>query len=493
MFTHWEGFMLNNYEEKLLKNQGNFDHLVKLVTDDWQNLELHHVEENLFKKLLMIGHDLLELHLAKRGSGKEDYQGEIPYHSKKDWNYISIFGDINVDRAYFWEEGLGKGITPLSEDLNLPERHHSYVFQKWSEMIAVDGAFDKAREVLHEILGINVWSKQMEEINREAGENVEDFYKANPTQEQKEPILVVEVDCKGVVIKKEGKAENKVRLKKGEKQNKKKMATVTAVFGIERNVRKVEDIVKEEAGNEEEEKDNSLHLIKLETKDEPRPQNKYVRATLKGKDVAFERVSEAVEQRDPDKRCERVALMDGESALEKNTLKYLPGFVIILDLFHVMEKLWVLCYFFCKEGTEEAGEWVKKYLYMLLTGKVGYMIGAIKQAVTKGNFTKTKTDKIYGILNYFEKRKKYMRYDEYLLRGYPIGSGVIEGLCRSFVKDRMELSGMRWTEIGAEAMLELRSAKVNGVWTEFWNYYIDAKKDELYQNQDTGIEFENTA
>ena len=185
--------------------------------------------------------------------------------------------------------------------------------------------------------------------------------------------------------------------------------------------------------------------------------------------------------------------MDGESALEKNTLKYLPGFVIILDLFHVMEKLWVLCYFFCKEGTQESQDWVKKYLYMLLTGKVGYMIGAIKQKVTKGNFSKTKTDKIYGILNYFEKRKKYMRYDEYLLRGYPIGSGVIEGLCRSFVKDRMELSGMRWTEIGAEAMLELRSAKVNGVWTEFWDYYIDAKKNELYQNQDTSMEFKNAA
>ncbi len=35
---------------------------------------------------------------------------------------------------------------------------------------------------------------------------------------------------------------------------------------------------------------------------------------------------------------------------------------------------------------------------------------------------------------------------------------------------------MRWTEIGAEAMLELRPAKVYGVWTEFWDYYIDSKK-----------------
>jgi len=130
--------------------------------------------------------------------------------------------------------------------------------------------------------------------------------------------------------------------------------------------------------------------------------------------------------------------MDGESALEKNTLQYLPGFIIILDLFHVMEKLWKLCYFFCKEGTQEARGWVKKYLLMLLTGKVGYMIGAIKQMVTKGNFKKPTKKKIYKILKYLEKRKAYMKYDEYLAKGYPIGSGVVEGLCRSFVKDRDE-------------------------------------------------------
>ena len=94
-----------------------------------------------------------------------------------------------------------------------------------------------------------------------------------------------------------------------------------------------------------------------------------------------------------------------------------------------------------------------------------------------------------------EKRKAYMKYDEYLAMGYPIGSGVVEGLCRSFVKDRMELSGMRWTEIGAETMLELRSAKVNGAWNEFWDYYISAKKDELYpsQKQNMSEEDENAA
>ncbi len=487
--------MISHYEEEFAKAQEKFKNLIQLITNDWRELEIHKVEENLFKDLLLLGRNLLQLNLAARGTGKADYEGETPYHSEKDWNYISIFGDIPIGRAYFWEEGLGKGIYPLNGVLNLPARHHSYVLQKWAEMIAVDSTFDKARTVIHEILGINIWSKQMEEINREAGEHVDVFYKDNPPAEQKEPILVVEVDCKGVVMKKEEKAESKIRLNKGEKPNKKKMATVTTVFGTERNVREVKDIVKEEAESKENEKDNSLHIIKLDTKEEPKPQNKQVRATLKGKDVAFERVAEEVEKRDPRNRCERVALMDGESALEKKALEYLPGFIIILDLFHVMEKLWTLCYFFCKEGTTEAREWVKKYLLMLLAGKVGYMIGAIKQMVTKGKFTKSKKEKIYKILRYLEKRKAYMKYDEYLAKGYPIGSGVVEGLCRSFVKDRMELSGMRWTEIGAETMLELRSAKVNGAWNEFWDYYISAKKDELYpsQKQNMSKEDENAA
>jgi len=49
-----------------------------------------------------------------------------------------------------------------------------------------------------------------------------------------------------------------------------------------------------------------------------------------------------------------------------------------------------------------------------------------------------------------------MRYDEYLRRGYPIASGVIEGACRHLVKDRMERSGMRWTLEGARSMLHAR-------------------------------------
>ena len=103
----------------------------------------------------------------------------------------------------------------------------------------------------------------------------------------------------------------------------------------------------------------------------------------------------------------------------------------------------------------------------------------------KGKYSEYKKKKIEKILKYYEKRKGYMKYDEYLAKGYPIGSGVIEGTCRSFVKDRMELAGMRWSEIGAEAMLELRSVKVNRRWDDFWSYFISKEKNRKYSHYDS--------
>ena len=120
--------------------------------------------------------------------------------------------------------------------------------------MAVDGNFDGARETLERILGINIWTKQSEEINQNAAKSVDEFYASNAEGEQTQPILVAEVDRKGVIIRKEPQedaAEFKARLKKGEKNGNKKMATVTAVFGIERNIRDVDDIVKYETDNSE--------------------------------------------------------------------------------------------------------------------------------------------------------------------------------------------------------------------------------------------------
>ncbi len=59
-----------------------------------------------------------------------------------------------------------------------------------------------------------------------------------------------------------------------------------------------------------------------------------------------------------------------------------------------------------------------------------------------------------------------MRYNEYLAKGYPIATGVIEGACRHLVKDRMERTGMRWTQANAQAMLDVRALYQSSYWDE---------------------------
>jgi len=50
--------------------------------------------------------------------------------------------------------------------------------------------------------------------------------------------------------------------------------------------------------------------------------------------------------------------------------------------------------------------------------------------------SKRKRTQLIKTANYFERNLPFMDYPTYLSNGWPIASGVIEGACRHFVKDR---------------------------------------------------------
>ena len=74
-----------------------------------------------------------------------------------------------------------------------------------------------------------------------------------------------------------------------------------------------------------------------------------------------------------------------------------------------------------------------------------------------------------------------MDYATYLAHGWPIASGVIEGVCRHFVKDRLELSGMRWSQDGAENLLHLRAVAENKDWQAYHRFRQQQRQQRLYQ------------
>jgi hypothetical protein len=73
-----------------------------------------------------------------------------------------------------------------------------------------------------------------------------------------------------------------------------------------------------------------------------------------------------------------------------------------------------------------------------------------------------------------------MRDDADLARGWPIGTGVVEGVCGHLVKDRMEQAGMRWTQAGAQGVLDLRAVRLNGHWDTYWPLHRPQQQQRLY-------------
>jgi hypothetical protein len=120
------------------------------------------------------------------------------------------------------------------------------------------------------------------------------------------------------------------RRKKGEKANKKRMACVGGVYTIDPFVRAAANVVDEV-------------LRDARKSDRPKPCHKQLRAELtrqidgvevNGKERIFSWFAEQAKLRNPRGRKKVVCVMDGERALWKKLLAFVPGVVCILDLSH---------------------------------------------------------------------------------------------------------------------------------------------------------------
>ena len=71
------------------------------------------------------------------------------------------------------------------------------------------------------------------------------------------------------------------------------------------------------------------------------------------------------------------------------------------------------------------------------------------------------------LLHYVAQRKEMIRYDEFERRGWHIGSGPIEAMCKATTR-RLKGSGMRWNRENAEAMMALEALYQSKQWDQYW-------------------------
>ena len=118
-------------------------------------------------------------------------------------------------------------------------------------------------------------------------------------------------------------------------------------------------------------------------------------------------------------------------------------------------------------------------LMWLLCGDAGQVIASIRRTATCRGLTAAARKPADTCADYIERYKAYVQYDAYLTAGLPIATGVIEGACRHVIRDRMEITGARWSLGGAEAILRLRSLRASGDLDAYWRHH---EQRELERN-----------
>ena len=474
------------------QSRQQFEDIVRsLDSEEARSMTHSELERDLEKKGRELMRKLLQEHLQTRGPGHcaqpvRDADGvERTRVRLQERKLESIFGTVATERTGYGQEA-SRSLHPLHAELNLPDERYSLELRRRVAEEAAKSSFDETFESIGKTTGGHVPKRQIEELVMRAAVDFDAFYQLRQAQpaeaQQTAPILVISVDGKGVVMRTRDlreqtrkaaiKRKHKMgaRLSKGEKKNAKRMATVAAVYTIAPFVRKPEDLIRENA------RDGPRR---------PRPEQKRVWASLeKTPEEVIEKAFEEAFSRDPEDQKKWVVLVDGNKTqiriLRRMAKKKCIDMTVIVDVIHVIEYLWDAGRVFYPSGWQ-LEDWVRVRLVEILRGNAGYVAGGMRRSATLRSLAPAVREPVDTCANYLLTYGPYLKYDDFLAKGFPIATGVIEGACRHLVKDRMQVTGARWSLTGAEAVLRLRALRSSHDFDEYWTFHETKEYDRNHR------------
>lgn len=164
-----------------------------------------------------------------------------------------------------------------------------------------------------------------------------------------------------------------------------------------------------------------------------------------------------------------VGIADGA----KDNWSFLETFVEtqILDFYHASEYLAYASKVVNLRDKEKQKEWLESACHKLKNneGSALIILDEMKELKNKQKVPKKTRENLQKAITYFTNHYHQMNYAEAIKNKIPIGSGVTESACKVLVKQRLCISGARWSHLGATCILKLRAVNLtDGRWKQFW-------------------------
>src|SRR5271166_4399866 len=179
---------------------------------------------------------LLEAAFVSRGPGDVGSQvkgsDEVTRTHKRERtvHMKSIFGEVELNRTGYGAPGT-ESLFPLDGGLNLSGDSYSLNLRSMLCREVVKGSFDEAIAVVESHTGVAIPKRQAEELVQKAAIDFDTFYERrllDPTERvlmERQPILVLTTDGKGIVMRPEGLREaTRKRAEESESHLKKRLS-----------------------------------------------------------------------------------------------------------------------------------------------------------------------------------------------------------------------------------------------------------------------------
>lgn len=425
--------------ESVLQNEIH-DKLLSLLQFNTEKNNFLEFELSIYKKVIELGKTILEntipLIYGDGYMGSKVIISEEETYScvlrKNPRTLKTIFGDINMTRAYYQYDQTGGSLGLLDQKMDIHTYKTSPALRYYAGLTGTITSFREASDVLKRLNGIKLSSTEIDTLTESKAKEVQNQFSAR--------IKKIPHDCDGrispAILDISNKPERTVYLE-----------TDGCFVPTEEEWRECKTLLLFET----EKKDDKILL-----------KNKQYYSTIKGIIPFKKQVRTILEDYCDTSKVKVVCLGDGAKWIWRMVQELIPeGRTEILDWYHVSERIGEIALKLHptnENNRKELRDEVNGYFYS----------SEYEKAIAKLNkiYEETKSDEvkelIYKDINYFDSNKERMNYKKYREEGYAIGSGAVESANKYVVQRRLKIPGSIWTVQNADAMAHLRAEYING-------------------------------
>jgi hypothetical protein len=364
------------------------------------------------------------------------------YHGRHPKTFESALGPLHLQRAYYHCEQCNRGFCPRDRALGLEWFSLTPGVLRMTGSAAALVSFEESHELLHELAGVEVSTKQVEraaealgaEIAEEEHTHVEKLGEVAPT-------MYLGMDGTGVPMR---AAEVADRVgKQADGSAKTREAKLVTVWTAE--ARDKEDKPVRDPGSVT----YSAAIESAATPDTSPDLSDFAARALR--EATRRGFTEAQRQ---------VVLGDGSAWIWNTATELFPQATQILDRFHAKEHLSQVGKVLYGDSPE-AKPWIQARYDELDAGRLPSLVQALHDHA--GQYKEARE-----CIRYLWNNRRRTRYPKFRQLGFCTSTGVVEAGCKVAIGTRLKRAGMHWTVMGANAIIALRCSKLSGRLEDFW-------------------------